>query len=60
MQKKAVLNEIMDVYDENERLKNELKRYTEIHPVECAEVKESDEKAQAFIKLTDKAFTNDK
>lgn len=34
MAKRTVINEIMDLYDENERLKYELRKYTENRPVD--------------------------
>ena len=55
MQKKQVLNEIMDVYDENERLKNELKRFTEINPKKCEGIAEENIKAKLFKDLESKA-----
>lgn len=51
MAKRVVINEILDLYDENERLKNELSRYKEIHPVECAGIDSDDTKAKIFKDL---------
>ncbi len=51
MAKRVVINEILDLYEENERLKNELSRYKEIRPVECARIDSEDTKAKLFNDL---------
>lgn len=48
MAKRVVINEILDLYDENERLKNELSRYKEI---ECAKIDSDGTKAKIFNDL---------
>lgn len=55
MAKRVVINEILDLYDENERLRNELARYKEIHPVECARIDSDDTKAKLFKDLENQA-----
>lgn len=55
MAKRVVINEILDLYDENERLKNELARYTENHPVECSKIDSEDTKAKLFKDLENRA-----
>lgn len=51
MAKRVVINEILDLYDENERLKNELNKYKENHPAECARIDSEDTKAKLFNDL---------
>lgn len=58
MSKKQVLNEIMDLYDENEMLKGKIKEYTKIKKSdtgESVEVFEETEKDKIFNVLNDKA-----
>ena len=51
LSKKTTINEIIDLYDENERLKQELKRYTEKHPCECNAKNAEDDKEKIFNQL---------
>jgi hypothetical protein len=55
MAKRVVINEILDLYDENERLRNELVRYKENHIIACAKIDEDNEKAKIFKDLEAKA-----
>lgn len=55
MAKRVVINEILDLYDENERLKNELARYKETNPIICAKVDLDNTKANIFKDLESKA-----
>lgn len=55
MAKRNVINEILDLYDENERLRNELARYKEINPVVCASIDEENTKTKIFKDLETKA-----
>lgn len=55
MAKRVVINEILDLYDENERLKNELARYKENNPVSCAKIDADSTRAEIFKDLEAKA-----
>lgn len=55
MAKRVVINEILDLYDENERLKNELTRYKEANTVKCEKIDSLDKKTEIFNDLAFKA-----
>ena len=51
MEKRVVINEILDLYDKNERLKNELARYKENNPVVAQGMAQEDNKDNIFKRL---------
>lgn len=55
MNKKQMINEIIDLYDENEMLKGKIKEYTEIKKIDTGTNVEETEKEKIFKQLDNKA-----